>query len=226
MSSNELEYLEINPAGPVTHTIVWLHGLGADGHDFEPIVPELGLPSSLGVRFVFPHAAYMPVTINRGYVMRAWYDIVSEDIARHADKAGVDRSTAAVTALVQEEIARGVPAANIVVAGFSQGGVIALEVGARFPEPLAGIVALSTYVADSAGFPAASASSPPVFMAHGRFDGVVQFALGSASRKVLEDKGYRITWRDYAMLHSVCEEEISDIGAWLRAELQASAPGV
>jgi phospholipase/carboxylesterase len=223
MKTDRLQFIEVNPGQPVSRTVIWLHGLGADGRDFEPVVPELGLPAEWGVRFVFPHAPYRPVTINGGYVMRAWYDVRSQEIDRLADLEGIRASAAAVSLLVEQEIASGLPASDIVLAGFSQGGVIALEVGARFRQPLGGVVALSTYLSDAPTFPVATSSSPPVFMAHGRQDDIVPFVLGVRSRQELEGKGYRVTWRDYAMPHSVCAEEVNDIGGWLREVLNPAA---
>ena len=222
MNAAALPAIEINPAPPVKASVIWLHGLGADGHDFVPIVEQLELPDELGVRFVFPHAPERPVTINRGYVMRAWYDIVSMEMDNHADLAGIEDSVAAVNALIEKEIRLGIPAPRIVLAGFSQGGVIALEAAARYPQPLAGVLALSTYVATGQNYPAA-AHPFPIFMAHGTFDNVVPYALGLNSRRILENKGYRITWREYSMLHSVCNEEIGDISRWLDDILQPMA---
>jgi phospholipase/carboxylesterase len=219
MTAIPLDSISLDPSGPARHSVIWLHGLGADGHDFEPIVPELGLADRLGIRFVFPHAPHRPVTINGGYVMRAWYDIAEPEIDRKPDLAGILASTAAVTALVEREIAGGIAPSRMLLAGFSQGGVIALEAAARFREPLAGIVALSTYVADAEAYPAAS-QELPVFMGHGRFDDIVPHALGVRSRDCLIAKGYRVSWKDYPMPHSVCGEEIADLARWMAGVLK------
>ena len=222
MNTTNLPAIEINPATSSKASVIWLHGLGADGHDFAPIVEQLGLPAEFGVRFVFPHAPERPVTINRGYVMRAWYDIISMEMDNHADLAGIEESVAAVNALVDKEMQRGVPASKIILAGFSQGGVIALEAAARYPQPLAGVLALSTYLATGQGYPRADYPLP-IFMAHGTFDNVVPYTLGVSSRRILESKGYSVTWREYSMLHSVCNEEIADISRWLKDILQPVA---
>ncbi|NJD08131.1 MAG: carboxylesterase [Methylococcaceae bacterium] len=214
MTTNPLDVICLDPSTPARRSVIWLHGLGADGHDFEPLVPELGLVDRLAVRFVFPHAPYRPITINGGYVMRGWYDIAAAEIDRKPDLAGILASAAAVTALLEQEIARGIPPERIVVAGFSQGGLIALEVGGRFREPLAGVIALSTYLADASAFPEAR-QELPVFIGHGRFDDIVPLRLGELSRDSLPGKGYRVTWRDYPMPHSVCAEEIADIAHWM-----------
>jgi phospholipase/carboxylesterase len=214
------------PADPARAggSVIWLHGLGADGADFEPIVPELGLDPSLHVRFVFPHAPHRAVTINNGFVMRAWYDIYSLDRLNHQDTAGMAVSAEQVDALIEREIARGVPAARIVLAGFSQGGVIAYFAGLRRTTPLAGIVALSCYLPFSGSLadalPAAAAGSPPVFAAHGQLDPTIPVALGEGARDVLTARGYNVAWKSYAMGHSVCMEEVLAIGAFLTRVLR------
>lgn len=204
-------------------SVIWLHGLGADGHDFEPIVPELVRPGWPGIRFVFPHAPVRPVTINGGMPMRAWYDIRALDIAARADAAGVRASMAQVQALIEAERARGVPASRTVLAGFSQGGAIALALGLRQREPLAGLLALSTYLPLPAAEDAAEATPAgraiPVFMGHGRFDPVVPSPLGEAARDALRGLGVTVDWHTYAMPHSVCAEEIRDLGDWLGSRL-------
>jgi phospholipase/carboxylesterase len=202
----------------ITASVVWLHGLGADGHDFEPVVDELRLPETLGVRFVFPHATPRPITINQGYVMRAWYDIVGYDFSCGVDAAGIRASQQQVEKLIAHEIAQGITPSRIVLAGFSQGGVIALETGLRYPEKLAGIIALSTYVALPAELPAAR-DPIPILMAHGTRDTVVPYALAMHSRRVLESKGYAVDWLSYPMPHSVCAEEIAAIREWLLQRL-------
>jgi phospholipase/carboxylesterase len=202
--------------------VIWLHGLGADGNDFAPIVPELRLPPSAAIRFIFPHAPMRPVTINEGYVMRAWYDITAADLSNRADEAGIRDSQARIEALLAREKARGVAASRIVLAGFSQGGVIALQAGLRHPERLAGIMALSTYLA----LPATLASEAsavnqqvPIFMAHGSFDPMVLYDWGKASRDALVADGYAVEWHSYPMQHAVCPEELAAIGDWLQRVL-------
>ena len=198
------------------HSIIWLHGLGADGQDFVPIVDELELP--VAVRYIFPHAPMRPVTINGGFVMRAWYDIVGPSIAAQQDVAGIRASQSLVETLIAQEVAHGIAPHNIFLAGFSQGGAIALHTALRQTAPLGGVLALSTYLpsADSGGREMlASTRATPIFMAHGRGDPVVPYALGVASRDALLEFGYAVEWHEYAMQHSVCEEELRDIGAWL-----------
>jgi len=204
-----------------------MHGLGADGNDFVPVVNELDLSGTPAVRFIFPHAPLRAVTINNGYVMRAWYDVSPDDLAgntRRADERGVRESQAQIEALIEREAARGVPANHVILAGFSQGGAIALQTGLRHDRPLAGIMALSTYLplADSFTREAAPANRvTPIFMAHGTFDPVVPYAMGAGSMTFLTGLGYRMEWHDYPMQHSVCIEEIRDIGNWLRNVLKA-----
>lgn len=214
--------IEIEPRVAATGSVIWLHGLGADGHDFEPIVPELGLPDSLPLRFVFPHAPLRPVTINGGATMRAWYDIVSLDKAGPQDESGIRASADSLVALMQRERDRGVSHERIVVAGFSQGGAIAMHAALRYPEPLAGLMALSTWLPlgatlerEVAANPHAQSRELPVFLAHGSFDPMLPVELGRASRAAIEGLGYRVDWHEYAMAHSVCAEEIADIRAWL-----------
>ena len=215
MSGGSLETVEIAPRDPLDLAVIWLHGLGADGHDFEPIVPELRLRRA--VRFVFPHAPIRPVTINNGLEMRAWYDIVGFDAA-HEDADGIRASAAAVTRLVDREIERGVAAERIVLAGFSQGGAIALHLALREPRRLAGVIALSTYLplaATLAREKSAANAALPIFMAHGGYDPVIPLANAEASRRILEREGYAVDWHVYPMQHSVCAPEIAAIGAWL-----------
>ena len=219
-----LAALELETGRAPTASVIWLHGLGADGHDFEPIVPELDLPDSLPVRFVFPHAPMQPVTINGGAVMRAWYDVYGLQGVRREDAAGVRASQAAVEELLARETKRGIPASRLVLAGFSQGGAIALQTGLRHPERLAGIMALSTYlpVADTLAAEASAANRDvPIFMAHGLHDPLIPIERAQMSRKLLESAGYRVEWHDYPMEHSVCAEEIADISSWLRRVLGA-----
>jgi phospholipase/carboxylesterase len=217
-----IETIEIESGPKPAATVIWLHGLGADGHDFEPVVPELVGPGERALRFVFPHAPVRPVTINNGYQMRAWYDIAGIDRHSIEDEAGIRGSDAAVRALIAREIERGVSASRIVLAGFSQGGAMALFTGLRYPEKLAGLMGLSCYVLLASKFDAerhAANQSTPIFMAHGTFDPVIDVSLGEDSRKSLESKGYSIEWHRFPVPHSVCAEEITAIAAWLRQVL-------
>jgi phospholipase/carboxylesterase len=219
MNSELLDCVELETAPNPGASVIWLHGLGADGNDFVPIVPELRLPAKPAVRFVFPHAPVRPVTINNGFRMRAWYDISAADLNNRADLVGVRQSQAQVEALIAREKARGVTAARIVLAGFSQGGAIALYAGLRHAERLAGLIALSTYLvaADKLGAEASAANRRlPIFMAHGTADPVVRPEWGDASRRALDAAGYPVEWHSYPMAHSVCMEEVVAIGAWLR----------
>jgi phospholipase/carboxylesterase len=222
MSAELLPAVEIETAPDAGASVIWLHGLGADGNDFVPVVPELRLPASLPVRFVFPHAPVRPVTINNGMRMRAWYDISAADLARRADLAGVRASRAQLEALIGRENARGVPSRRIVLAGFSQGGAIALYTGVRYAERLAGIIALSTYLVDGdtlAVEASAANRALPIFMAHGTADPIVRYQWGEASRRALDAAGHRVEWHSYRMEHSVCLEEIVALGAWLAGVL-------
>jgi len=222
MTSDILPSIELETAPGAGTSVIWLHGLGADGNDFVPIVPELGIPSAKPVRFIFPHAPVRPVTINNGFRMRAWYDIAAADLTNRADLVGVRESCSQVEALVAREKTRGVPASRIVLAGFSQGGAIALYAGLRHVERLAGIIALSTYLVapDTLAAEASEANrGVPIFMAHGTADPVVRPEWGEASRRMLVDSGYPVEWHTYGMPHSVCMEEIVAIGAWMRKVL-------
>ncbi len=221
-----LETIEIETAPNPAAAVIWLHGLGADGNDFAPIVPELRLAGAPAVRFVFPHAPMMPVTINNGHVMRAWYDVSFGDLegkTRQADEKGVRASQAAIEQLIARENARGIAADKIVIAGFSQGGAIALQTGLRHADKLAGIMALSTYLPLATTL-AAEASvanrAIPIFYAHGTHDPVIPMAMATASRAALTAAGYAIDWHEYPMQHSVCAEEIAAISAWLRRVLR------
>jgi phospholipase/carboxylesterase len=219
--SERLETVEIESGPSPRASIIWLHGLGADGHDFEPIVPELGLPASLPVRFVFPHAPLMPVTINGSAVMRAWYDVTGDG---REDETGIRASQARVEALMAREKAGGIAAASIVLAGFSQGGAVALQTGLRYPERLAGLLALSTYLplADKLAAEASPANrTVPILMCHGLHDPLIPQARALRSRDALRAVGYAVDWKEYPMPHAVCAEEIADIGRWLRRVLHA-----
>jgi phospholipase/carboxylesterase len=214
----ELDYIELEPTGRASASVIWLHGLGADGNDFVPIVPELDLPDSLDIRFIFPHAPVRPVTINGGMRMRAWYDILAIERGAREDDAGIRESQSLVEQLMAAEKARGIAADRIVVAGFSQGGAIALQTGLRHAERLGGILALSTYLPlreSLAKEAAAPNKSVPIFMAHGQYDHMIPEPLGAYSRDQLAAQGYSVDWHAYPMEHQVCLEEIRDIGAWL-----------
>jgi len=213
-----LEFEQVQVGDSAQYCVIWLHGLGADGYDFVPVARELRLPSSPGVRFIFPHAPMQPVTINGGYVMRAWYDIVSTDITAEQDRHGIERSTQHIKEIVTEQNRLGVANENIIVAGFSQGGAIALHIGLRSGLGLRGIMALSCYVPLVDELPLSAAPQPAsrIFMAHGNFDPVVPFAAGVISKRLLNDAGYQVEWHEYPMEHSVCMEEINDISAWLQ----------
>jgi phospholipase/carboxylesterase len=203
------------------HSIIWLHGLGADGQDFVPIADELELP--VAVRYIFPHAPMRPVTVNGGFVMRAWYDIAGQSINEQQDAAGIRSSQSLVEALIAQEVALGIAPRNIFLAGFSQGGAIALHTALRQAIPLGGVLALSTYLPLAESAPRElleQTKATPVFMAHGRSDPVVPFALGVASRDALLEFGYAVEWHDYAMQHSVCEKELLDIAAWLEQQIE------
>jgi phospholipase/carboxylesterase len=213
-----LPAVELETGPSPTAAIVWLHGLGADGNDFVPIVGEMRLPASLSVRFVFPHAPVRPVTLNNGFRMRAWYDLAAGDITSRADVGGVRESQAHIEALIAREKSRGIDARRIVIAGFSQGGVIALHTGVRHAERLAGIVALSTYVVlpeKLAEEGTAVNRDVPIFMAHGTFDPMVRPEWGEAGRRALAAAGYRVEWHTYPMPHSVVWEEVEAITAFL-----------
>ena len=222
-----LETIEIETGKNPSASVIWMHGLGADGNDFVPIVNEIELDGAPAIRFVFPHAPMRPVTINNGFVMRAWYDVSFGDLegqSRRADEKGVRESQAQITALIEREARRGVAAQDIVLAGFSQGGAIALQTGLRHPQKLAGVMALSAYLplAESLLQEAAPANkTTPIFMAHGTYDPVVPLMMGAGSMTLLTGLGYAVEWRQYPMPHSVCPEEIQDIGAWLQKILKA-----
>lgn len=199
-------------------SVIWLHGLGADGNDFMPIVPELLRPDWPAIRFVFPHAPMRAVTINGGMTMRAWYDIRDMDLSNRADAEGVEESVAQVEALVAREGERGIPATQVLLAGFSQGGAIALAAGIRRSQPLAGLIALSTYLPLGQATLAPltdAARAQPVFMAHGLHDPVVPYSGGKRSRDALRDAGFQVEWNAWPMAHQVCAEEIAALSAWM-----------
>ena len=216
-----LEAIEIETRPNPSHAVIWMHGLGADGSDFVPIVRELKLPP-LGIRFIFPHAPMRPVTINGGFVMRAWYDIVVQDLARQEDERGIRESQDLVGQLIDKEIARGIPANRIALAGFSQGGVITLQTGLRYPKRLAGLLALSCYLPLSATLEqerSAANQDVPVFIGHGTADDIVPLQRGLGARDALSKLGYKPEWHQYPMPHSVHPDEIADIGAWFQRML-------
>jgi phospholipase/carboxylesterase len=219
-----LERIETETGPDPQWAVIWLHGLGADGRDFMPLVPQLVPSYWPALRFVFPHAPIRPVTLNRGMRMRAWYDIVVLDADARQDEAGVLQSIGLVEPLIAREVERGVPAERILLAGFSQGGAIALATGLRHAQTLAGVVALSTYVPIAARLePELRAGDVPIFMAHGRYDPVVAHALGATSRDWLVQRGFDVEWHSYPMQHSVCAEEIRDLRRWMDARLGVTA---
>ncbi|MDR2877873.1 MAG: dienelactone hydrolase family protein [Chromatiales bacterium] len=230
MHATDFPGVLIEPQTPANAAIIWLHGLGADGHDFEPIVPYLQLPAALAVRFFFPHAPQRAITINNGMRMRAWYDISGSELQRREDEAGVRESSAALHRMIDAQIARGISAERIVLAGFSQGGAIALHAGLRYPARLAGIAALSTYL-PLPGTVAKEAHAAnrdiPILMVHGSVDTIIPLSLAERSAQSLRALGYDVEWQVYAMAHTVSNEEITLISSWLSRLLlptSASAP--
>ena len=222
--AHPLDAIEIETGSNPASAVIWLHGLGADGHDFEPIVPELRLPASLSLRFVFPHAPVRPVTLNNGMRMRAWYDIFQLG-GGPEDEAGVRASQALVEAMIAEQRRQGIEARRIVLAGFSQGGAIALQTALRHPEPLAGVLALSTYLPIAATLEAERSDanrSVPIFMAHGLYDDIIPLRKAELSKDLLAKAGYAVEWKTYPMPHSVCAEEIGDIARFLSRRLESS----
>jgi phospholipase/carboxylesterase len=216
------DLVEIETGKNPTGAVIWMHGLGADGHDFEPIVPELVRPGERALRFVFPHAPVRPVTLNRGYPMRAWYDIISIDRDATQDEVGIRSSYGLVEKLIRRENERGIETSRIVLAGFSQGGAMAIYGGTRYTEKLAGIIGLSCYMLLGAKFTAERAAanhSTSIFLGHGTQDPIVSPILGEETRRLLEKEGYSVEWHTYPMPHSVCPQEVADIAAWLRRVL-------
>ena len=219
-----LETVEQETGPDPQWAVIWLHGLGADGHDFAPIVPELVRPGWPALRFVFPHAPVRPVTINNGMRMRAWYDIVGMDFPTRADSHGVKQSVMQANALIEREQARGIPAERILLAGFSQGGAIALATGVRRTAPLAGLIALSTYLPDAQAATdekSNEATTQPVFMAHGASDPVIPLMYAEQSSQLLKTLGFNVDWHRYPMAHQVCAEELSDLGDWMAQRFSA-----
>jgi len=222
MTLHALPHLTVQTGENPNASIIWLHGLGADGHDFEPIVPQLNLPEDLHIRFIFPHAPVMPVTLNGGYIMPAWYDIRHGDSGIEHDETGIRQSARQIQMLIEQEQMHGIPSGRIILAGFSQGGAMALHVGLRQNDALAGIMGLSCYLLlpdrfDDEVTPVSKSS--PIFMAHGVEDPTVPFALGDATRRRLESAGYKVEWHTYPIQHHVCPEEISAIGKWATRRL-------
>jgi phospholipase/carboxylesterase len=216
------DLVEIETGKNPTGTVIWMHGLGADGHDFEPIVPELARPGERALRFVFPHAPVRPVTLNNGYPMRAWYDIISIERNAAQDEVGIRSSYGVVEKLIRREKERGIDSNRIVLAGFSQGGAMAIYSGIRYPEKLAGIIGLSCYMLLETKFTAERAAanhSTSIFLGHGTQDPIVSPILGEQTRRLLEKEGYSVEWHSYPMPHSVCPQEVADIAAWLRKVL-------
>ena len=216
------ETVEVGGGETPDGTVIWLHGLGADGHDFEPIVPELNLDDHADIRFVFPHAPVRPVTINGGSPMRAWYDVMSLDRAGPQDEAGIRESAASLVKLIEREKERGVDANRIILAGFSQGGAIAMHTAMRYPHPLAGLMGLSTWMPLESTIDEEvvrrSESQPrdlPVLMVHGSFDPMLPIAAGHHARDIMQQAGFTVQWHEYPMAHAVCSEEISEIRNWL-----------
>lgn len=216
-----LQHIEYQTGDSPQYSIIWLHGLGADGHDFAPIASQLALNAP--VRYLFPHAPEMPVTLNDGYVMRAWYDIYTLSLGGRQDETGMRKSQAQIVQLIDSQIASGIPAAHIFLAGFSQGGAVALYTALRYPHKLAGVLGLSTYLPLAVSLSTERSAANlhlPVFMAHGSFDQVISLETGNASRLALQKAGYNVIWHEYAMGHSVCPEEIDDIRVFISQILE------
>lgn len=215
-----LPCIEIEPQAPATAAIIWLHGLGASGNDFAPIVPELQLPESLAVRFVFPHAPSIPVTVNGGMVMPAWYDILSMDVDRIIDEPQIVQSAKAIGELIEREIARGIPSDRIILAGFSQGGAVAYQTALSYPKPLGGLIAMSTYLATQDTLALHSANLElDIFITHGTQDPIVSESLGQRAVEFLLGKGYKPLYVTYPMQHEVCLPQIHDLSSWLQEQL-------
>jgi phospholipase/carboxylesterase len=222
--TQQLETIQVESGPNPTVAVIWLHGLGADGNDFVPVVRELNLDGCPAIRFIFPHAPIMPVTINGGYEMRAWYDILGTDLVRHEDEAGLRKSQLAIEQLIANEKARGIPAERIILAGFSQGCAMTLQTGLRHPEKLAGLLCLSGYLPIHTTLAAERSpanQTTPIFMAHGTVDPVIPIFRAEQSRDLLQSLGYTVEWHEYPMPHSVSPEEIDHIGDWLRRVLIA-----
>lgn len=216
--TTHLDTIEINPQQTATASVIWLHGLGADGHDFAGILPALNLPADHRIRFIFPHAPIQPVTINMGMPMRAWFDVLSLEADNRYDLSGILQTENTVHALIENELQRGVASNNIVLIGFSQGGATVLFSGLRYQKPLAGIAALSSFLPAADHFAESDFSAnltTPIFMAHGKQDAVVRYAWGEKSCQVLREHGHQVSWHRYNMAHEVCPEEVTDLRNWL-----------
>jgi phospholipase/carboxylesterase len=214
--SNSEEAIIIETADQPDACIIWLHGLGADGNDFAPIIPQLGLPSSLRVRFIFPHAAVIPISINQGYRMRGWYDITSLDRVDHdEDSKGIADSSCRIADIIDSQQESGIAADRIIIAGFSQGGAIALHLALAYPDKLGGVMALSTYLPECAALQGCRHTGLNIFMAHGTEDDVVKYKFGKMSRDALISQEHAVKWHEYPMGHSLCPEQIEDISNWL-----------
>lgn len=219
---NILPCVEINPEGTATHSVIWLHGLGADGNDFVPLIPELKLPHAIKVRFIFPHAPIIPVTLNNGFEMRAWYDIYGFSLTAKIDKPGISQSVLSIEQLIEREVNRGIPYQAIFLAGFSQGAAIALTTGLTHKQPLCGIIALSGYLPSTDTLKSVSSNHQhtPIFQAHGTNDPIVPCPLGELTRDTLIQAGYTVDWHSYPMQHSVCAQEVNDLSQWLQKILR------
>lgn len=219
---NPLATIELTTGSNPTHSIIWMHGLGADGKDFVPIIEELDLPKAIAIRFIFPHAPKQPVTVNGGFIMRAWYDIRSADLDHAEDEVGLKRSEQLIMQLIEKEKSRGVASENIVLAGFSQGGVMSLFVGLRYAEKLGGVMVLSGYLPLAHQFESSAHlvnHTTPIFIGHGNEDMIVPIQLANKSKQQLITQGYLVEWHEYNMAHSVCNDELTDISKWLRRVL-------
>lgn len=219
---NPLATIELTTGSNPTHSIIWMHGLGADGNDFVPIIEELDLPKTIAIRFIFPHAPKQPVTVNGGFIMRAWYDIRSADLDHAEDEVGLKRSEQLIMQLIEKEKSRGVASENIVLAGFSQGGVMSLFVGLRYAEKLGGVMVLSGYLPLAHQFESGTHlvnHTTPIFIGHGREDMIVPMQLANKAKQQLIVQGYLVEWHEYNMAHSVCNDELTDISKWLRRVL-------
>jgi phospholipase/carboxylesterase len=222
----QIDTITIEPESPATASVIFLHGLGANGHDFEPLVPRWQAQLAVPTRFILPHAPAQPITVNNGYVMPAWYDIAGVNLTDREDAVGIKRSATLINSLIETQIQQGISSQRIILAGFSQGGAMALYTGLRFAKPLAGMLALSCYLPliDSTQAEAQPQNqSTPIFMAHGRFDPLVNMNWALYSQEYLNKHGYQVTWRDYPVEHAVCEQEIEDIGQWMAQVLRESA---
>jgi phospholipase/carboxylesterase len=219
LNMDTLQFVEVNTNKTPDSSVIWLHGLGADGHDFENLIADLRLPESVGIRFIFPHAPIQPVSINGGYPMRSWFDIYGLDKTSIQDEMGIRKSQQAIDRLIDQVIQSGIPSERIIIGGFSQGGALALHTALRFPKKLAGAVGLSTYLplADSVATEAHTHNTTlPILLAHGTEDSIVPYHFGQISYQLLTNMGYSVTWHDYKMAHSVCHAEVQDISQWLQ----------